>query len=206
MSCGWNRAADSSPPKRSATWWFAKRQRRYEELLPKMPPTVDGHWKMAEWCRERSLEASRETHLREIVKLDPEHEKARQLLGYQRLNGRWMTTEEYRQGFGYVRHGANWRLPQEVELLSARDQWRKEEFEWKQKLPVLRGKVGRKGGERAVEESRAIRDPAATAALVQMLDSRDESRDMKLSHLDALGRLGSPGRYQRAREAFHLRG
>jgi hypothetical protein len=168
-------------------------QRRYEELLPKMPPTVDGHWKMAEWCRERSLEALRETHLREILKLDPEHEKARQLLGYQRLNGRWMTTEEYRQGLGYVRHGADWRLPQEVELLSARDQWRKEELEWKQKLRVLRGKVGRKGGERAVEEIRAIRDPAATAALVQMLDGRDESRDMKLLYLDVLGRLGSPG-------------
>jgi len=168
-------------------------QRRYEELLPKMPPTVEGHWKMAEWCRERSLEALRETHLREILKLDPEHEKARSLLGYQRLSGRWMTTEEYRQGLGYVRHGTDWRLPQELELLLAREQWRKEELEWKQKLRILRGKVGRKGGERALEEIRAIRDPAATAALVQLLDGRDESRDMKMLYLDVLGRLGSPG-------------
>jgi hypothetical protein len=168
-------------------------QRRYEELLPKMPLTVDGHWKMAEWCRERSLETLRETHLREILKLDPEHEKARSLLGYQRLNGRWMTTEEYRLGLGYVRHGADWRLPQEVELLSAREQWQKKELEWKQKLRVLRGKVGRKGGERALDEIRAVADPAATSAIVQMLDARDESRDMKLMYLDVLGRLGSPG-------------
>jgi hypothetical protein len=168
-------------------------QRRYEELLPKMPPTVEGHWKMAEWCRERSLEALRETHLREILKLDPEHEKARSLLGYQRLSGQWMTNEEYRLSLGYVRHGADWKLPQELELLLAREQWRKEELEWKQKLRMLRGKVGRKGGERAVDEIRAIRDPAATSALVQLLDSRDESRDMKMLYLDVLGRLGSPG-------------
>jgi hypothetical protein len=168
-------------------------QRRYEELLPKMPPTVEGHWKMAEWCRERSLESIRETHLREILKLDPEHEKARSLLGYQRLSGRWMTTEEYRQSLGYVRHGADWKLPQEVELLVAREQWRKEELQWKQRLRVLRGKVGKKGGERAVDDIRAVRDPAATAALVQMLEDRDESRDMKMLYLDVLAKLGSSG-------------
>lgn len=168
-------------------------QRRYEELLPKAPPTVEGHWKMAEWCRERSLETQREFHLREIVKLDPNHEPARLGLGYTKLNGRWTTNEEYFRELGYVRHGSTWRLPQELEIVTAQDKARKEELEWKSKLRVLRGKIGRKGGDRALDEIRAIRDPSATAALIQLLDSKDESRDLKFLYLEVLGRLGTSG-------------
>ena len=68
--------------KQVANWVVqSEAQKRYDELLPKMPPTAEGHWKMAEWCRERSLESQRESHLREIVKLDPNHEGARLGLG-----------------------------------------------------------------------------------------------------------------------------
>lgn len=168
-------------------------ERRYEELLPKMPPTVDGHWKMAEWCRERSLDAQRETHLRTILELDPDHEAARLGLGYTRVQGKWTTNEEYFRELGYVRHGTTWRLPQELAMVTAQDQARKAELEWKAKLRILRGKVGKKGGDRALEEIRAIRDPAATAALVQMLESKDESRDMKFLLLELLGKLGTTG-------------
>lgn len=168
-------------------------ERRYEELLPKVPATVDGHWKMAEWCRERSLETQREHHLREIIKLDPNHEPARLGLGFTRLNGQWTTTEEYYRGLGYVRQGGTWRLPQELELLTAQEKARREELEWKTRLRVLRNKVGRKGGDRALEEIRGIRDPAATAALLQLLDSKDEPRDLKFLYLEVLGKLGTSG-------------
>ncbi|MFO0818755.1 MAG: HEAT repeat domain-containing protein [Pirellulales bacterium] len=165
--------------------------RRYEELLPKMPATIEGHWKMAEWCRERSLDTERETHLRAILELDPNHEPARLGLGYTRLQGKWTTNEEYYRELGYVRQGTTWRLPQELAMVTAQDRARKAELEWKSKLRILRGKIGKKGGERALDEIRAIRDPAAAASLIQWLESKDESRDMKFLVIELLGRLGT---------------
>lgn len=166
-------------------------ERRYEELLPKMPQTVEGHWKMAEWCKERGLDSLRENHLREVIKLDPEHEPARFALGYNRVRGKWKTVEEFFREQGYVKHGSSWKLPQEIAILTAIEQAKKQEIEWRQKIKILRQKLDRKGGERAFEELRAIRDPAAAAPLAAIVDDKNESRDLKLAVIDILGRLDS---------------
>ncbi|HND56329.1 MAG TPA: hypothetical protein PLV92_28120, partial [Pirellulaceae bacterium] len=166
-------------------------ERRYEELLPKMPQTVDGHWKMAEWCKERGLDALRENHLREILKLEPDHEAARLGLGYTRVRGKWTTVEEFYKSQGYVRHGLTWRLPQELAMLTAQEKARRDEIEWRQKIKILRSKVERRGGDRALEELRGIREPAAAPAIVSLLEDKNESRDMKMMYIEVLTQIDS---------------
>ncbi|MFM8250433.1 MAG: HEAT repeat domain-containing protein [Planctomycetota bacterium] len=166
-------------------------ERRYQELLPKMPRSVDGHWKMAEWCKERGLDAQRQEHLREIIKLEPDHEVARNLLGYSRKQGKWMTTEDFFRSQGYIRYGSSWRLPQEIALLSLQEQAKQVEVEWRQKLRILRSKVDRKNGERALDEIRAIQDPNASGPLVAMFEDKNERRELKLIYIELLGRLNT---------------
>jgi len=55
---------------------------KYEEYLHKMQNTVEDHQKMADWCLKNGLDAYREYHMQEILKLDPNYEPARLALGY----------------------------------------------------------------------------------------------------------------------------
>ena len=166
-------------------------ERRYEELLPKMPLTVDGHWKMSEWCRERGLYAQREHHLTEILKLETDHQGARLALGYSKVEGEWTTQEQFYKKRGYIRYAGGWKLPQEIEMLEARGKFETAALEWKSKLQILRGKVGRKDGDRALAEIRGIQDPNAAPGLVVMLDKKGELPELRLLYVEVLGRLGS---------------
>ncbi len=56
-------------------------EKAYEERLPTTLNTVEGHWEMAEWCRQNRLNRQRADHLERILKLDPNHEQARYGLG-----------------------------------------------------------------------------------------------------------------------------
>ena len=54
----------------------------YEKIRADYPDTVEGQWALAEWCREKKLPAQRDTHLKRIIELDPDHADARRALGY----------------------------------------------------------------------------------------------------------------------------
>ena len=55
---------------------------------------MEGQWKLAEWCHEHGLPDQRKTHLQRVIELDPDHVEARRLLGYSKIDGKWMTQEE----------------------------------------------------------------------------------------------------------------
>jgi len=166
-------------------------EKRYQELLPRMPNTADGNWKMAEWCRERGLTSLREQHLQAVIALESDHEAAHFGLGHIRIKGEWTTRDEAMRSQGYVRDGGVWRLPQELELVKAQSGAKQAEIDWRAKLRQLRAKLGKKGGDRALDEIRAIRDPAAAPILVGLLDDKNESAVMKLEYLNVLGHIDS---------------
>ena len=85
-------------------------ERWYEKWLPKMPDTAEGNWIMADECRKRGLASQRELHLEGVLKHDPEHAAARKTLGYGKVDGRWVKTEDWMTDRGYVRHRGSWRL------------------------------------------------------------------------------------------------
>ncbi len=168
--------------------------RWYEQWLPKMPQTVEGHWAMAEECRERRLKEPRQHHLEEIIKLDADHKEARYGLGYSQVEDGWVKTDEWMRGQGYVRYGGGWRIAQDVMLEKAAKEAEKRQNDWKRKVKTWRTAIAKRRGkeQEAIDAIRAIDDPNAAPALIAILENKKESRDPKMLMIDVLGGLQSP--------------
>jgi hypothetical protein len=64
----------------------------YKEKLAKVSrKDVNALWELAEWCRSEGLGNQLRATLKLIISADPDHEKAREGLGYVRYKGRWVT-------------------------------------------------------------------------------------------------------------------
>jgi hypothetical protein len=63
---------------------WEKKSSPYDEYVKKkkdLKNTADGHFEMGEWCSEKEFSAQAKAHFKEVLKLDPKHEKARERLG-----------------------------------------------------------------------------------------------------------------------------
>lgn len=167
-------------------------EKQYNELLHKAPATVDGHWKLAEWCRDAGLTAQRKFHLEQIIKLEPDHEEARLALGYGRFpNGGWMTPDEYMQRQGYVKHRGVWKLPQEIDIEAREREFELADKQWRKQLKIWIDNYvdGRKRMAEAAQGIKTIRDPAAASALSAALEDDKLPKDVRLMCLEAIGNL-----------------
>ncbi|MEX0676168.1 MAG: HEAT repeat domain-containing protein [Pirellulales bacterium] len=167
---------------------------KYDQILPKCPDTVDGHWKLAEWCRENRLTKERKIQLERIIELDPNHADARHGLGYSQIGGRWVTQEQLMIENGYVRSKiapGKWVLPQEETLLEQQNKSTKAQLEWNAKLKRFSNWLGTEKGPQAVAGIKAIDDPFAVGALAKYLQA-DSRRDARLLYVLALSRINSP--------------
>ena len=158
-------------------------QKQYDELAAAVANTAEGHWQMAEWCKEAGLLEERKRHLLQVVSLAPEHEEARAALGYLRVGSSWMTQEEFFTSRGYVRSGGAWKLPQHIELEAAeRDNeltikaLRRDITKWVEQV------VERKSNaEDARRKLQNIRDPRAAKALTEVLANDGQPREVPLA-------------------------
>jgi hypothetical protein len=168
--------------------------RWYRETLPNVPPTVEGHWAMAEACKQRGLKTQRVFHLEEILKLDPEHQEAHYALGHSKIDDRWVDADQWMRSRGYVRYRGAWRIPQDVALEQAFEQAGNQVKDWQRKVKNWRTMIAkRRGKEReAIDAIRAIDDPAAAPALIGILEDPQEPRELRLLCVQVLGRLRSP--------------
>lgn len=164
---------------------------KYDQVRLSYADTVEGQWKLAEWCRENRLSKHRRTHLERIIELEPNHAEARHALGYSQIQGRWTTQDDLMKENGYVRYAGKWMLPQEVEIL---EQQRKETLaqkDWGTKLKRWSNWLNTDKADQAVENIKAIDDPFAAKALARNLDN-DQRRDVRLMYIAALGRINAP--------------
>ncbi|MCU0979031.1 MAG: HEAT repeat domain-containing protein [Pirellulaceae bacterium] len=166
----------------------------YRQALPKVPPTVEGHEAMAEECRRRNLNQQREFHLQEILKLNPEHAEARYGLGYSKVEGNWVKTDEWMLSRGYIRYRGAWRIAQDVALEQTAEKHEKQVKEWLQKVKTWRTAITKRRGkeQEALEAIRAIRDVAAAPALAEIVEDTRESRELRLVCIEVLGKLRCP--------------
>jgi hypothetical protein len=163
-------------------------EKEYRARLLKMPPTVEGHWEMAEFCRENGLEESRDFHLAAILKLDPDHEKARYGLGYSKVDGRWVQYDEYMRSRGYIKHRGRWRLPHEVVIEERQRKLEESQKKWREQLRMWRGWLGKKRSLEAQRNIQDVKDWRAAPAVVELLDDA-ELRKEKLLWIEVLGKL-----------------
>ena len=152
----------------------------YERIRPTYPDTVEGQWKLAQWCLEHRLSVQREAHLRRVIELDPNHLEARRALGYSQVDGQWVTREEVMTKRGYVRYKGQWKLPQEVQLLEEKHKLQESQQAWFIKIKRWRGWLDSDRGSQGRANILAIKDSDATKALTMGLRDEENAAVRKL--------------------------
>lgn len=165
-------------------------ERRYDALLPKMPNSVDGNWKMAEWCRREGLEAKRRFHLEQVIKLDSDHQAARRGLGFTNMDGEWIKSKEWMKQRGFVFFKGGWRTQQDVALDTHRKQVNDAQTKWIRKVRSWQGRLGGKNSAEVRRAFQELRDPFAAKGLAELLDT-ESNPAWKLIYIDTLAKLDS---------------
>ncbi len=170
-----------------------KDEAEYDNLRRIAPDTVEGQWKLAEWCREKKMNKQRVPHLERVIALDSNHQQARLALGYFQSNGRWLRQEDRMKERGYVLYKGEWKLPQEIELLEQQAQGKANEREWYTKLNRLKADyingTPNKSAD-AWQKLTSIDDPAAVPAILQEMKSEKLPRMLR-AYIEALGRISN---------------
>jgi len=167
-------------------------ERRYKQILPRMPKSAEGNWLMAEWCRKVELHEHRKRHLEQVIVYDPDHAQARAGLGFNKHEGKWIRPDEWMKERGFLKHGGAWRLQQEIELEEREQKTDQAIADWNKKLRMWRswlvGRTERKANE-ARQNMRELRDPLAATGLGTLLENPKELSWLKLMYVEKLGQL-----------------
>ena len=78
---------------------------------------VEGWYELGVWCQEQELYTHAIDCFHEVLRLDPDHGDARFELGYRRLDGGWVTEQEYYEARGYERWQGRWVTAEDYEKL-----------------------------------------------------------------------------------------
>ncbi len=164
----------------------------YESLRRAAPNTVEAQWDLAEWCRQKSLPKERESHLRTVVALDPDHVAAHRGLGHMKdRQGQWATHDEVMLSRGYVKHKGKYILPQELELLQQDERTSEAEKAWFKKVRTwhlwLEGDRADRQAE-ALTQLRAVQDPDAVPALSKYFTAAP-NEDQRMLYVEILTRI-----------------
>ncbi len=163
----------------------------YEQMKLAPSDTIEGHWELAEWCRDNYLGAERDKHLQRILQLDPDHAEARRLLDYEKTPSGWKTRTQIMQERGYVRYNGRWMLPQEVKQIEQDRAAKAVSKKWYENVRRWRSWLDH--SDRAIrgeEYLLAIRSPYAVEALVKNLEST-KNYSQKEIFARALANVGS---------------
>ena len=172
----------------------SKDEEEYQRRARAAADTVDAHWDLAQWCRDKGLRNAYREQLAHIIELDPQHAEARQLLGYQKVNGEWMLRDDIMAARGLVLYDGKYVTRQHVELLERDKQARSTDADWNNRVERLRRNLtGRRQdrAEQALADLRAIRDPQAAAAISDWL-LHEQDAELKRILLETSAHIDHP--------------
>lgn len=132
----------------------------YEKMRSKSTDTIKDQLALADWCRKRELLAQERAHLTQVLALDPDHVVARRRLGFRRVNGAWLNSEEIRQEIA--------KRKEDQEALA----------KWRPDIESIRDGLShssKRKRSKASDRMRAITDISAIPALEVVLSSLNES-------------------------------
>ena len=134
--------------------------------------------------------AQRETHLRRVIELDPNHAEARHALGYSQVNGKWATRDEVMTQRGYRKYKGKWMLPQEIDVLENKRNVRSRPAGVVSEAEALARLAGqRPRAAKARENIRSHRPiPCAVKALAMGCATK-RTRTARLLFIDALAKI-----------------
>jgi hypothetical protein len=163
----------------------------YKNIRPAYPDAAEAQWALAEWCRQHKMPVERETHLKRIVELDPNHADARRALGFVQIDGQWTTQDQLMIERGYKRYKGRWRLQQEIDLIENNAKLDAARQEWSQNIKRWRGWLGTDREEQARANFGKIADPMAVEALMTNLHE-DGLAPARMLYIEALARINTP--------------
>lgn len=165
----------------------------YDRRAPSVSDTTEAQFALAMWCRDNGHAEGMQRHLRRVLELQPDHEEARTLLGYQRVDGEWMTREDVLASRGLRRWQGDFLTVQEIELLQRTERVDDTLLEWRRRLADLRSDLDDRDPEvarQALETLESLADPAATAELISLL-AEEEVPLVRRKLTAVIGRLGT---------------
>ncbi|MDO4558655.1 MAG: HEAT repeat domain-containing protein [Planctomycetia bacterium] len=170
--------------------------REFERLSRKCPDTVEAHFALAEWCRrqpssDQVVAQGRMTHLNRILDLDPDHEKARQALGYIRVDGVWTTREAEMERQGRTYYRGRWVTPQERELDEKKRAEKQTARNWWRQIRTLCDNIGGSRHDEAKRRLETLKDPAAIPAIERTLIHGNASLPVRVLLIRALSSIGT---------------
>ncbi len=154
--------------KRTSPW------RLYEKMQAACSDTAEAHFDLAAWCHRRGLITEHLAELEAVIKLDPDHLKARRMLGYVEEAGNWVRK-------------ASPMVPDPNEVEAKRREREEAEFirsltaEWTVKIKAIyRGRLAnREARSKKFLKGRdlilAIDDPLAVPGLTRVLSTGNEA-------------------------------
>ena len=163
----------------------------YESRARRIADTLEAHWELSEWCRQKGLSKQREAHLIKVVEHDPHHEKAQAALGHVWHEGAWVDRDELMASQGYVKYKGRYITTQELDVIQKTSAELEQEREWFQKVKLWHGWLIGRHEERRQQgyvALQAIDDPHAAPALIRFL-CEDTRRDMRMLGVMILSKL-----------------
>lgn len=137
----------------------------YQKVRSQYPDTAEGQWKLAEWCKERKLNAYRKAHLERAIELDPDHEPAHRALGHTKTDGKWTTQRDQLASQGLRFYQGRVRTQQEIDIEEEKQKTKVVEKDWVQKIDRILGRLASGQAEEARNALLAIRDATAVKGL-----------------------------------------
>lgn len=165
----------------------------YARRSPSVSDTPEAQFALATWCRDNGHGEGMRRHLRRVLELQPDHVEARTLLGYQQVDGEWMTRDDVLASRGLNRWQGDFRTQQEIELLERHERFDENQIGWRRRLAGWRKDLADRDPEvahQAAESFDRLADPAATPELLKLL-AKEESPLLRRRLVATLGRLGN---------------
>jgi hypothetical protein len=100
-----------------------KSDRQIYEEQKNSAKDAESHYKLAQWCKEKGLTREAEEELKKTIELNPNHEKARKELGFQKVGDKWLTEDEAMEAKGFKKWEGSWVSESEYqELLKKKEE------------------------------------------------------------------------------------
>ena len=163
----------------------------YESRARRAADTLEAHWELSEWCRQKALSKQREVHLLKVVEHDPHHEKAQVALGRVWNEGAWVDRGELMASQGYVKYKGRYITTQELDVIQKTSAELEQEREWFQKIKLWHGWLLGNHEERRQQGYVALQtidDPHSAPALIRFLCG-DTRRDIRMLGATVLSKL-----------------
>jgi hypothetical protein len=123
---------------------------RYQRLRGDAPLDIEGHRKMAKWCKSNGLASRADAHWYGVLDFDALDAEARQELGFERVGDRWFSRQEMSIAIAKSR-----------ETTAALKQWMPKVREW---VLAIEGNDTKKRL-KAIQQLKQVKDPRVIAAL-----------------------------------------